>query len=153
MASAEREPIAGFWEPGSEQIWMKFGELRVYCLELSLANFGRDPRRSGSGTASRNCFFLSVKRRAISPTSGRPNFTKFAQKDVFSCPHVGLWKTFVKICPQGVFFPNKTSILALSKSTISYFRPRFLRNDYKSRKSHDRLDRLWNVDFPLTPLE
>jgi len=34
---------------GSERIWMKFGELRVYCLELALADFGRDLRRSESG--------------------------------------------------------------------------------------------------------
>jgi len=35
------------------------------------------------------CFFWSIKQRAISSTSGRPNFTKFAQKDVFPCPHEG----------------------------------------------------------------
>jgi len=33
---------------GSERIWMKFGALRVYCLELALTDFGRDPRRSES---------------------------------------------------------------------------------------------------------
>jgi len=37
---------------------MKFGALREYCLELSLTNFGRDPRRSGSGSASRNFVFV-----------------------------------------------------------------------------------------------
>jgi len=88
----------GYNSAGSERIWMKFGELQVYCLELSPTNFGRDPRRSGSGSASRN-FFLSIKQLAISPTSGRPNFTKFAQKDVFPSALWGFWKTFVKICP------------------------------------------------------
>ena len=37
---------------GSERTWMKFGTLRVYCLELALTDFGSDPRRSKSGTAS-----------------------------------------------------------------------------------------------------
>jgi len=38
----------------SERIWRKFGELRVYCLELALTDVGRDqgrdPRRSESGS-------------------------------------------------------------------------------------------------------
>ena len=38
----------GYNSAGSERIWMKFGELRVYCLELALTDFGRDPRRSES---------------------------------------------------------------------------------------------------------
>jgi len=50
----------GYNSAGSERIWMKYGALRVYCSELSLTNFGRDPHRSGSGSASRN-FFLSIK--------------------------------------------------------------------------------------------
>ena len=51
----------GYNSAESERIWMEFGELRVYYLELSLTNFGRDPRRSGSGRASRNFVFLSIK--------------------------------------------------------------------------------------------
>jgi len=47
---------------GSERIWMKFGALWVYCLELALTDFGRDLHRSESGSASRFfCFFLSGK--------------------------------------------------------------------------------------------
>ena len=42
----------------SEQIWMKFGTLRVYCPKLALAYFGRDPRRSKSERASRNFVFF-----------------------------------------------------------------------------------------------
>ena len=49
----------GYNYAGSERIWMKFGALRVYCLELALADFGCDPRRSESGSASRN-FFCQV---------------------------------------------------------------------------------------------
>jgi len=51
----------GYNSAGSERIWMKFGQLRVYGLELSITNFGRDPRRSGFGTASRSFVFLSIK--------------------------------------------------------------------------------------------
>jgi len=52
----------GYNSAGSERIWMKLGALQVYCLELALADFGRDPRRSESGSASRNfVVFLSGK--------------------------------------------------------------------------------------------
>jgi len=44
---------------GSVRIRMKLGVLRVYCMELALKDFGRDPRRSESGRASRN-FFCEV---------------------------------------------------------------------------------------------
>jgi len=44
----------------SERIWMKFGELRVYCLELALTDFGRDPRRSESGDLAEVLFFCQV---------------------------------------------------------------------------------------------
>jgi len=43
---------------GSERIWMKFGGLRVYCLELDLTDFGRDPHRSESGRACRSFVFF-----------------------------------------------------------------------------------------------
>ena len=46
----------GYNSDRHERIWTKFGELRVYCSELSLTNFGRDPRRSGSGSVSRIFF-------------------------------------------------------------------------------------------------
>ena len=102
----------GYNSAVSERIWMKFGELRVYCPELSLTNFGRDPRRSRSGSSSRNfVFFWSIKQRAISPTSGRPNFTKFVQKDVFLCPHVGFGKHLRKCARKGSFPPKKPPFL------------------------------------------
>jgi len=49
---------SGYNSAGSERIWMKFGVLRVYCLELALTDFGRDPRRSESGRASGNFVFF-----------------------------------------------------------------------------------------------
>ena len=39
----------GYNSAGSVRIRMKFGALRVYCPELALTDFGRDPRRSESG--------------------------------------------------------------------------------------------------------
>jgi len=45
----------------SERIWMKFEALWVYCLELALTDFGRDPRRSESGRARLRFVFLSTK--------------------------------------------------------------------------------------------
>jgi len=68
----------GYNSVGSEPIWMKFGALRANCLALALADFGRDRRRSDSERASGSFVFLSGKQRAISLTSGLPNFTKFA---------------------------------------------------------------------------
>jgi len=113
---------------------MKFGELRAYCLELSLTNFGRDPRRSGSGRASRNFVFfcpLSNARFYRLPVGQiSQNFTKKTCFRVL-CGAFGnhLWK----FARKGSF-SQKTSILAWSKSTISDFRNRFLLNDYKSWK-------------------
>jgi len=53
---------SGYNSAGSIRIWMKFGTLRAYCLELALTDFGRDPRRSESGRASGSfVLFLSGK--------------------------------------------------------------------------------------------
>ena len=59
----------GYNSTGSERIWMKFSELRVYCLELALTDFGRDPRRSESG---RPCgSFHSYRWNQLSHSSGQ----------------------------------------------------------------------------------
>jgi len=49
---------SGYNSAGSVRIRMKFGALRVYCPELAMTNFGRDLRRSESGTPSRNFVFF-----------------------------------------------------------------------------------------------
>jgi len=54
---------SGYNSARSEQMWMKFGMLRVYCPELALTDFGRDPRRSESGRAS-GIFFGLVSNNA-----------------------------------------------------------------------------------------
>jgi len=48
----------GYNSAGTERIWIKFGALRVYCLELALTDFGRDPHRSESGSAIRLFVFF-----------------------------------------------------------------------------------------------
>ena len=47
------------------------------------------------------------RQRAISPTSGRPNFTKFAQKTCFREVCWGFGKHLWKFARKGSFFPNK----------------------------------------------
>jgi len=50
---------SGYNSGRSERIWIIFGTLRVYCLDLAPTDFGRDPRRSESWRASGN-FVLFV---------------------------------------------------------------------------------------------
>jgi len=61
MARFNDVHASGYNSVGSERIWMKFGALRVYCQELALTDYVRDPCKSKSGTASRNFVFLSSK--------------------------------------------------------------------------------------------
>jgi len=123
--------VFGYNSAGSERIWIKFGALRVYCLELALTDSGRDLRRSKSGRVSSNCF-LSGKQYAISPTSGRPNFTKFAHKTWIWEVVNPFGKHFWEYARKGLF--PKRSTFAWTSSTTSDFRPRYLQNDYKSWK-------------------
>ena len=58
VASFDDVHAFGYNSAGSERIRMKFGVLRVYCLELELTDLGRDSRRSDSGRAIWN-FILS----------------------------------------------------------------------------------------------
>ena len=58
MARLNDVHASGYNSAGSERIWMKFGALREYFLELSLTDFGRDPRRSESARASGNFVFF-----------------------------------------------------------------------------------------------
>ena len=58
MARLNDVRASGYNSSGSIRIWMKFGALRVYCLGLALTDFGRDLRRSESGTMSGNFVFF-----------------------------------------------------------------------------------------------
>jgi len=142
----------GYNSAGSEWIWVKFGALRVYCLEVALADFGRDLHRSESGSASRNfVFFLWAKQRAISPISGQTNFTKFAHKTWIYVAMNPFWNIYENLPVRGLFSKNVNFCLNI----ISNFRlqaaisPKWI----QIAESHDRLPRLWNVAFPFVPLE
>jgi len=107
----------GYSSAGSERIWMKFGELGVYGLELSLTNFGRDPRRSGIRRASRNfCCPLNNARFHRLPVGQISR--NLHKKTCFRVRCWGFGKLLWIFARKGSFFP-KTSILAWSKSTIS----------------------------------
>jgi len=124
----------GYNSAESERIWMKFGELWDYCSELSLTNFGRDPRRRGSGRASRNFVFFGplndarFHRLPIGQISG--NLHKKTCFRVRMCRSGNICEN---LPVRGLFSP-KTSKGGWFSSTISDFRNRFLRNDYISWK-------------------
>jgi len=88
---------------------MKFGELRLYCLELALTDFGREPRRSESGKPCGGFVFLSGKQRTTLAISGQPNFTKFAHKTWF-CEVVNR-NIFLENLPLRGLFSKKTVII------------------------------------------
>jgi len=52
--------VFGYNSTGSERIWMKFGELQVYCLKLALTDFGHDPCRSESRRPCGSFVFCQV---------------------------------------------------------------------------------------------
>jgi len=137
----------GYNFAGSERIWMKFGELRVYCLELALTDFARSVQKPERETL-RKFVFLSGKQRTTLPISGQPYFMKFAHKtwfcDVMNPFRIIFWKLALK----GSFF-QKTVIIVNNfrlQEAISRKWLQILEND-------DRLARLWNVGFPSVPLE
>ena len=114
----------GYNFAGSERIWMKFGELRVYCLELALTDFARSVQKPERETL-RKFVFLSGKQRTTLPISGQPYFMKFAHKtwfcDVMNPFRIIFWKLALK----GSF--SKKNVIIVNE-------PRFLWNDYKSWK-------------------
>jgi len=81
----------------------------LWCM----TDFGRDPHIGERRSTCR--FFLSCKQGGISPTSGRPNFTKFAHNTCF-CVHINPFATkFSKSFHKGSFFPkNPLSIQTTS---------------------------------------
>jgi len=96
----------GYNSTGRERTRMKFGELRVYCLELALTDFGSDLRRSESKRACGSFVFLWGKQWTTLPISGQPNFMKFAHKTWF-CDVVNRFGNFFwKFALKGSFFQN-----------------------------------------------
>jgi len=55
----------GYNSAGSERIWMKFGELRVYCLELALTE-GAIRAEASAGYLADVLFFCQVNNARLS---------------------------------------------------------------------------------------
>jgi len=139
----------GYNFTGSERIWMKFGEFRVYCLKLDLTDFGRDPRRRESGRPCGSLVFLSGKQRTTLPIFGQPNFTKFAHKtwfcDVVNPFGIIFWRFALK---KGSFFKKNRDHRQRFPTSSRDF-SEMITNPGKSWQ----FGRLWNVGFPSVPLE
>jgi len=110
---------------------MKFGALWAHCLPLALADFGAPSAQKRERKSE--MIFWSGKQRAISPTSGRPNFTKLEHKTWI---YVAWWilaeNIYENFPVRGLF--RKRQLLRENLHATSDFRPRFLRNDNKSGK-------------------
>ena len=138
----------GYNSAGSERIWMKFGELRVYCLELALTDFGRDTRRSESG---RPCgsfvFFCQVNNARLCPFPVSPisrNLHKTWFCEVVNPFGIISWK-----------FALKGSFLQRTVIIVNDFRLQaaISRKWLQILENHHRMARLWNVGFPSVPVE
>jgi len=133
----------------SEPIWMKFGALWVHCLPLSMADFGRDPRRSER--ARQNfVFFLSGKQHTTLPISGPPNFTKYAHKKWISDVVNSFGTEFWKLPHKGSFF--KCRFFRQNLQRLATSGP-YNSLTYRSMKTHDQIGPLRDVDFPFLRLE
>ena len=132
---------------GSERISMKFGALRVYCPELAPTDFGRDPRRSESGSTGRNLFFLRSKQPFPVSQISRNLHTRRGSMS----PWILSENIFENLPVRGLF-PKKANFCV---NIVNDFRlqaaisPKWL----QIALSHDRLARLQNAGFPLVPLE
>jgi len=106
----------------SERIWMKFGALWVYCLELAQTDFGHDPRRSESESSSRFfVFFCHV-------TNAR--LYRFLVRQISQNLHTSrgsaMWwilseRNFQSLPTRGRFFPKCTFLIS-SRMTSDFRR-------------------------------
>jgi len=96
---------------GSERIWMKFGDRQVYCLELALTDFGRDPRISQSGRPCRNfVFFCKVNNARLCRFPVSQFSRNLHTKRDSERRWILLGNIFWKFAPNGSFF-QKTVII------------------------------------------
>jgi len=117
---------------------MKFGELRVYCLQLALTDFRRDPCRSESGRPCRSFVFLSSKQRTTLLISCQPNFTKFAHKTCFYEVVNAFGIIFWKFARKGSFFPKNRD-----------HRQRFPTSIHDFSEMITNLGKSWQVGAPI----
>jgi len=121
---------SGYNSAGSERIWMKFGVLGVYCLELAMADFGRDPRRSKSWTAKFFCPVINARlyRFPVSQISRNLHTRRGSERWWILSENI-----FENLPIKGLFYPKRSTFAWTSSMTLD-FRPRYLRNHYKSWK-------------------
>ena len=116
----------GYNSAGSERVWMKFGELRVYCLELSLTNFWARSAQKRQWEGEPKFFFFGPLNNARFHRLPVGQISR--NLHIKTCFRVCMWgfgKHLWKFARKGSFFPKKTSIFAWSKATISDFWPKF----------------------------
>ena len=122
---------SGYNSAGSERIWMKFGELRVYFWSWCWQILGEIRAEARAGDRTEILFFLWGKQRTTLPISGQPYFTKFAHK-TWICVAILSENIFENLPVRGLFLP-KRSTFAWTSSRLPT-RPRYLRNEHKSGK-------------------
>jgi len=133
---------------------MKFRKLRVYCLELDLTDFGRDPHRSESGRACGNFVFFSCQ-------VNNARLCRFPVSQISWNLHTRRgsetwWILSEQVCenlpvPRGLFFqkPQKVGDYHQWLPTSG----RDFSEMITILESDDRLACLRNVGFPSVPLE
>ena len=117
---------------GSNRIWMKFVALRVHCLELALTDFGAICPEVRAGPRAEISFCLVSNARFH-----RLHFGQISPDLHTRCGSISPWILSENILEnlhvRGPF-SKKKSKGAWTSSTTFDFRPRFLRNEYKSWK-------------------
>ena len=83
---------------------MKFGELRVYCSELSPQILGAIRAEATAGARAEILFFCPLNNARFHRLPVGPDFTKFAQKDVFPCALWGLENICENLPVRDLFF-------------------------------------------------
>jgi len=142
MAHLNDVHVSGYNSAGSERICMKFGALREYCLELSLTEFGRDPRRSKSRST---CKILFLFCQVSNVRFHRLPVGQISRNLYTMCFRIRMnpfGTNFWQFACKGSFFP-KTSDGTWSSLTTSDFRPcNFSEMNTNRRKS-------WQVGTPV----
>jgi len=132
------------------RIRMKFGAQRVYCPQLALTDFGCDPRRSESGTASRN-FFCQVNNARLCrfPVS---RITRNLRTKRGSERWWILSENIFENLPVRVFFP-KGNFWATVFNDFGLLSGRDISEMITNLGKLWQVGQLGNVGFPSVPLE
>jgi len=141
----------GYNSAGSGGIWMKLGALRVYCRELAPADFGRDPRRSESGSARQIfVFFCPVNNARLHRFPISQILRNFQTRRGSMSAWILLENIFENL-PVRVFSENFKFCL----NVVNDFRLQaaISLKWIQILESHDSMTHLWNVGFSSVPLK